>query len=173
MLILGVDPGTVRTGYGVVDSNGTRHRCLDYGVIKLPRRQQVPEKLARLHQGISDIVGKYAFDSMALEDLFYATNVQSALRLSQARGVIMLAAAQHDLMVYEYSPLEIKNAVVGYGRAEKSQIQEMLRQLLHLEQRPEPDDAADALAVAVCHAQTHASLSRLREAEIASSQQRP
>lgn len=164
MLILGIDPGTAITGYGALESDGNHHRCLGYGAIKLPQRQPLPVKLLVLHRKLSEIMQRHTFDSMALEDLFHAVNIQSAMRLSQARGVIMLSAAQHELPVFEYSPLEVKNAVVGYGRAEKIQVQGMLCRILQLKSPPEPNDAADALAVAICHAQTHSVLARIQEA---------
>ena len=164
MLILGVDPGISVTGFGLLKSDGTQHQSLSFGAIKLPRSETLPKKLEILHRKISNVIKSFDIESMALEDLFYASNVKSVLRLSQARAVIMLSAAQHDLPVFEYSPLEVKNAVVGYGRAEKCQVQQMLCRLLHLNQLPEPDDAADALAVAICHAQTHSTKIRMTQA---------
>jgi crossover junction endodeoxyribonuclease RuvC len=165
MVILGIDPGTLITGYGVLESDGSRHQCLEYGSLDLPAKNPMPERLARLHAGISSLIAKYAIESMALEDLFHAVNVQSAMKLSQARGVIMLAAAQKGIPVFEYSPLEVKNSVVGYGRAEKTQVQQMVYRLLHLHHLPEPLDAADALAIAICHAQTSSVQKRLDEAK--------
>lgn len=165
MLIIGIDPGTAVTGFGIVDSNGSRHRCLDFGAVILPPKKPMPERLALLHSKLCELIDKHPLQALALEDLFHAVNVQSAMKLSQARGVIMLAAAQRGIPVFEYSPLEVKNAVVGYGRAEKSQVQVMVSRLLGLTRLPEPFDAADALAVALCHAQTHALQQRIDEAQ--------
>jgi crossover junction endodeoxyribonuclease RuvC len=165
MLILGVDPGTSVTGFGVIESDGSRHRCLEYGAVNLPQKKPMPERLALLHSALCNLIAKYTFQAVALEDLFHAVNVQSAMKLSQARGVIMLAAAQHGIPLFEYSPLEVKNAVVGYGRAEKSQVQIMVSRLLGLARLPAPLDAADALAVAICHAQTDAVQQRIEQSK--------
>jgi crossover junction endodeoxyribonuclease RuvC len=119
-----------------------------------------------LNKKIAELMHAYPVEALALEDLFYAVNVKSALRLSQARGVIMLAAAENKIPVFEYSPLEVKNAVVGYGRAEKMQVQQMLCRILGLKKTPEPNDAADALAVAVCHAQSHKVREKIRIATL-------
>jgi crossover junction endodeoxyribonuclease RuvC len=164
MLILGIDPGTSVTGYGILESDGSAHHCLHCGAVKLSCRQPIPQRLLALHQKIAELIKAYPVEALALEDLFYAVNVKSALRLSQARGVIMLAAAENKIPVFEYSPLEVKNAVVGYGRAEKMQVQQMLCRILGLPEPPEPNDVADALAVAVCHAQSHKVREKMRAA---------
>ena len=166
MLIIGIDPGTSIAGYGIVASDGSRHQCVEYGSLNLPSNKPMPVRLAQLHVGISGLIEKHRVDAMALEDLFHAVNVQTAMKLSQARGVIMLAAAQRGIPVFEYSPLEVKNSVVGYGRAEKAQVQQMVYRLLHLQHPPQPFDAADALAVAICHAQAHSVQERLDRAGI-------
>jgi crossover junction endodeoxyribonuclease RuvC len=152
MRILGIDPGSGTTGYGIIDTDGSQHTAVLYGAIKTNPRQPFHERLLKIHQGLRDIAAREKADVMAIEEVFHATNVQSALRLGHARGIALLVAAQQGIGVYEYSPLEIKSAVVGYGRAEKTQIQTMVRLLLNLPQIPTPDDAADALAVAICHA---------------------
>ena len=152
MRILGIDPGSGSTGYGIIDTDGSRHKAVLYGAIKTQARRPFQERLLKIHTELGRILSRDRADIMAIEGVFHATNVQSALKLGHARGVALLAAAQHGLAVYEYSPLEIKNAVVGYGRAEKSQIQIMVRLILNLPEIPAPDDAADALAVALCHA---------------------
>ena len=152
MRILGIDPGSGSTGYGIIDTDGSRHKAVLFGAIKTHARQPFHERLLKIHTDLSLILSREKADIMAIEEVFHATNVQSALRLGHARGVALLVAAQQGLAVYEYSPLEIKNAVVGYGRAEKTQIQAMVRLLLGLPEIPSPDHAADALAVAICHA---------------------
>jgi crossover junction endodeoxyribonuclease RuvC len=152
MRILGIDPGSGSTGYGIIDTDGSRHKAVLYGAIKTQARRPFQERLLQIHTELGRILSRDRADIMAIEGVFHAANVQSALKLGHARGVALLVAAQHGLAVYEYSPLEIKSAVVGYGRAEKSQIQIMVRLILDLPEIPAPDDAADALAVALCHA---------------------
>ena len=150
--ILGVDPGSGSTGYGIIETDGTQHRAILSGAIKTPSRKPFHERLYYIYTELSRILSSEKADVLAIEDVFYATNVQSALKLGHARGIPLLIAAQNDLPVFEYSPLEVKNAVVGYGRAEKRQVQAMVQMLLRLPEAPTPDDAADALAVAICHA---------------------
>jgi crossover junction endodeoxyribonuclease RuvC len=152
MRILGIDPGIGATGYGLIDTDGSSHTAILFGAIKTQTRQPFQVRLLKIHQDLSRILAREKADIMAIEEVFHATNVQSALRLGQARGIALLIAAQQGIDVYEYSPLEIKSAVVGYGRAEKSQIQTMVQLLLGLPEPPSPDHAADALAVAICHA---------------------
>ncbi len=152
MRILGVDPGSGSTGYGIIETDGSQHKAILFGAIKTNTHQPFQERLLKIHTDLSNILMRESADIMAIEEVFHATNVQSALRLGHARGVALLVAAQQKLAVYEYSPLEIKSAVVGYGRAEKTQIQAMVRLLLDLPEIPSPDHAADALAVAICHA---------------------
>jgi crossover junction endodeoxyribonuclease RuvC len=152
MRILGIDPGSGSTGYGLIETDGSRHNVIVYGAISTQTRQPFHVRLLKIYQDLTEILKREKADIMAIEEVFYATNVQSALRLGHARGVALLVAAQHKLEVAEYSPLEIKSAVVGYGRAEKSQIQSMVKLLLNLPEIPTPDHAADALAVAICHA---------------------
>lgn len=152
MRILGIDPGSGSTGYGLIETDGSRHRAIAFGAIKTQTRQPFHVRLLKIHKDLTGILSREKADIMAIEEVFHATNVQSALRLGHARGIALLVAAQHSLSVYEYSPLEIKSAVVGYGRAEKTQIQTMVRLLLELPEIPSPDHAADALAVAICHA---------------------
>ena len=152
MRILGIDPGSGSTGYGLIETDGSRHNAILYGAISTQARQPFHVRLLKIHQELTKILNHEKANIMAIEEVFHATNVQSALRLGHARGIALLVAAQHNLEVAEYSPLEIKSAVVGYGRAEKSQIQSMVRLLLNLREIPAPDHAADALAVAICHA---------------------
>jgi crossover junction endodeoxyribonuclease RuvC len=149
--VFGIDPGSDRTGYGCVESDGTRHRLITCGAIVAPLRASFPDKLLTIHRSLAALLAEAEPGVVAIENVFYATNVRSALKLGHARGVAMLAAVERGLLVVEYTPAEVKRAVVGYGRAEKRQVQEMVRLLLGLRQVPSPHDVADALAVAICH----------------------
>ena len=151
MVIMGVDPGSRVTGIGVVEASGSSLRCLGAGVIRVSGERSFVSRLDRLYQGVAGAIDKYAPDVFAIEDLFFARNAKSALKLGHARASAMLAAVHAGLDVYEYTPLAIKKAVVGYGKAEKVQVQQMVKVLLNLNSIP-PADAADALAVAICHA---------------------
>jgi crossover junction endodeoxyribonuclease RuvC len=163
MRVLGIDCGTEYTGYGVVElDHGGRLICLTCGAIKLSNRNTMASRLATIFAGLGRIIIEHQPDNVAIEDVFYALNVKSALKLGQVRGVAMLAASSAGLDVSEYSPLSIKSAVVGYGRAEKQQVQHMVTRLLNLTETPEPADAADALAIAICHLHTSATLQRQR-----------
>jgi len=156
MRILGIDPGSQRTGYAIIDSDGSQHEAVLYGVIQTSGRTPFHKRLLAIHSGLLSILQRREAEVMAIEEIFHAANVQSALKLGHARGVALLVAAQLELPVFEYSALEIKRSIVGYGRAEKQQVQAMVRILLNLAITPAPDDAADALAVAICHSH-HAS----------------
>ncbi len=151
MRVFGIDPGCDRTGYGCVDSDGRRHRLVTYGAVRTAPASSFGQKLAIIHRTLASLLAECRPECVAIENLFHAVNVRSALKLGHARGVAMLAAVEAGLEVAEYTPAEIKRAVVGYGRAEKPQVQQMIQLLLGLEQRPSPHDAADALAVAICH----------------------
>ena len=151
MRVFGIDPGSERTGYGCIDSDGSRHRLVVCGAIATHSCATFPDRLLTIHQGLLALVSAHAPDIVAVESVFHAVNVRSALKLGHARGVAILAAVERGVAVVEYTPAEIKRAVVGYGRAEKHQVQEMIRILLGLAEVPEPNDAADALAVAICH----------------------
>ncbi len=154
MRVFGIDPGSDRTGYGCIASDGTRHRLVVCGVLRTPARATFPEKLLSIHQGLTSLLVRCRPECVAVEGLFHARNVRVALKLGHARGVAILAACEAGLPISEYAPTEVKQAVVGYGRAEKHQVQQMIKLLLGLDEVPSPDDAADALAVAICH--THA-----------------
>jgi crossover junction endodeoxyribonuclease RuvC len=161
MRVLGIDCGGEYTGYGVVEHDPRGElRQLTYGAIRLNPKQPLPARLNEIFDQLQAIIAEHHPDIVAIEDVFYAVNVKSALKLGQVRGVAMLAASSCGLEVAEYAPLSIKSAVVGYGRAEKSQVQQMVTRLLHLETPPEPQDASDALAIAICHLHTAATLSR-------------
>jgi crossover junction endodeoxyribonuclease RuvC len=163
MRVLGIDCGTEYTGYGVVHlhENG-KLQCLDCGAIKLSPRESMAGRLATIFDRLSRLIAEHQPNQVAIEDVFYALNVKSALKLGQVRGVAMLAASSVGLAVVEYAPLSIKSAVVGYGKAEKIQVQHMVARLLNLAEIPEPPDAADALAIAICHLHTSATLERQR-----------
>ena len=163
MRVLGIDCGTEYTGYGVVElSADSRLSCLCCGAVKLSPRDPIASRLATIFASLGAIIERHRPDYVAIEDVFYAVNVKSALKLGQVRGVAMLAASSAGLEVAEYAPLSIKSAVVGYGKAEKVQVQHMVMRLLNLAAPPEPPDAADALAIAICHLHTSATLERQR-----------
>jgi crossover junction endodeoxyribonuclease RuvC len=149
--IFGIDPGSVRTGYGCVQSDGSRHRLVCFGTISAPPGSSFPLRLKAIHRELVALIAEHRPDGIAIEDLFHAKNVRSALKLGHARGVALLAAMETGVPIAEYAPSEIKQAVVGYGRAEKRQVQHMVQMLLGLTDAPSPHDAADALAVALCH----------------------
>ena len=151
MRVLGIDPGSEITGWGVVEGDGPRYRVLDYGAIRLKSSQRFSARLSTICGELESIIALHKPDACALEDGFLATNVKVTLKLGQVRGVAMLAAERAGLTIQEYSPRLVKQTVVGYGNAEKQQVQEMVRVLLSLHTLPEPQDAADALAVAICH----------------------
>ena len=150
MLVLGVDPGSRITGYGLVEEKNHEIFCIRTGIIKPPDTLSFPQKIHRIFQDIVKILERYAPQEMAVEDLFFAKNARSALKLGHARGAALVAAGQHDIPVFEYTPLEIKKSVVGYGRADKEQVCTMVKIMLRLE-KPVPLDASDALAAAICH----------------------
>jgi len=163
MRVLGIDCGGECTGYGVVEIDGHgKLCCLTCGAIKLSAREALPRRLSRIYTQLGAIISEHQPQEVAIEDVFYALNVKSALKLGQIRGVAMLAAAAAGLEVAEYSPLSIKSSVVGYGRAEKQQVQQMVTRLLDLPTPPEPMDTSDALAIAICHLHTVGTLSRQR-----------
>ncbi|MBC7250577.1 MAG: crossover junction endodeoxyribonuclease RuvC [Anaerolineae bacterium] len=151
MLILGLDPGTAITGYGLVREVEGQLIAVDYGVITTPSEAELDKRLLQIYQGLSALISRHKPDAVAVEKLFFSRNVRTAMAVGQARGVALLTAALAGVPVYEYTPLEIKQAIVGYGGAEKQQVQQMVKLLLNLAEVPQPDDAADAIAVAVCH----------------------
>lgn len=151
MRVFGIDPGSDRTGYGCVDSDGRRHQLVRCGAVRGGDGATFPDQLLIIYRELSALIEEYRPECVAIENIFYATNARSALKLGHARGVAMLAAVEAGVTVVEYTPAEIKRAVVGYGRAEKPQVGQMVKLLLGLEAIPKPHDAADALAVAICH----------------------
>jgi crossover junction endodeoxyribonuclease RuvC len=159
--IFGIDPGSQRTGYGCIERSGSRHHLVTCGVLAAPASATFPERLKFIHAGLVTLLADCRPDCVAVENIFHARNVRSALKLGHARGVALLAASEAGLTVIEYAPAEIKRAVVGYGRADKPQVQQMVKLLLGLAYAPSPHDAADALAVAICH--LHNSTGRVAE----------
>lgn len=154
MIILGIDPGLAIVGYGVINTQKGNSSVVDYGVINTPKEDSVPVRLEKIYSGMISLVEKYNPDCIAIEELFFNTNTTTGINVAQARGVILLVCQQKKLKMYEYTPLQIKQALTGYGKAEKKQIQFMVARLLQLKAVPKPDDAADGLAVALTHAQT-------------------
>lgn len=151
MRIFGIDPGSERTGFGCIETDGHRHRLVACGAIVAARRDGFPAQLLAIHTQLRALLAEHQPECVAVESVFYAVNVRSALKLGHARGVALLAAVEGGYPVAEYTPAQIKLAVVGYGRAEKQQVQEMVRVILGLPEVPTPNDAADALAAAICH----------------------
>jgi crossover junction endodeoxyribonuclease RuvC len=152
MRVLGVDPGTAITGWGLIEGEGQSLRLVDYGTITTAAKTDLPTRLQQIYRHMMVLMTEYRPEAVAVEEIFFGHNVRTALVVGQARGVALLAIADAGLPLYEYKPLEVKQAVTGYGRADKGQVQSMVRLLLDLAENPRPDDAADALAVAICHA---------------------
>jgi crossover junction endodeoxyribonuclease RuvC len=153
MRILGIDPGLATVGYGIVEKNGDILEGIDFGYISTPSDSQISPRLFTIYTNIKLLISRFSPDEMAVEKLFFCKNIRTALQVGEARGAILTAAASNTLPVFEYTPLQVKQAVAGYGRADKKQVQEMVRILLKLPEIPKPDDTADALAVALCHLQ--------------------
>ena len=161
MIILGIDPGLAIVGWGVIEYSGSRFKVLGYGSVETPAHTPTEERLLRINEGIAELINTYHPDVMAVEELFFNTNITTGIRVAEARGVIIMRAHSLGVKLAEYTPLQVKQAVVGYGRAEKKQVISMVTRLLNLDAPPKPDDTADALAIAVCHA--HCGASRLAE----------
>ncbi|MAF20574.1 MAG: crossover junction endodeoxyribonuclease RuvC [Parcubacteria group bacterium] len=150
MIILGIDPGTAITGYGIIEKNGDILKMIKYGCIKTTKDHSSAERLYQIDQQLTKLIRQYKPKQVAIEDIFFFKNLKTAIKVSQARGVILAQAARMKIPVFEYTPLQIKQAVTGYGRADKSQVQKMVKLILSLKEIPKPDDAADALAAAIC-----------------------
>ncbi|HHU33064.1 MAG: crossover junction endodeoxyribonuclease RuvC [Zhaonellaceae bacterium] len=155
MIILGIDPGTAITGYGIVEFIGNRFKVIDYGKILTSNDLPLATRLKKIYFKLEDLIEKYKPEHLVVEELFFNKNTRTALSVGHARGIILLAGAIHNMPTFEYTPLQVKQAVVGYGRAEKKQVQEMVRIILNLEKIPKPDDVADALAITICHAHSY------------------
>lgn len=151
MVILGIDPGIAIVGYGFLELKGNSYKVLDYGAITTEAKVPLPDRLNSIYEDMSELIEKYKPDDIAFEELFFNKNVKTAITVAQARGVEVLAAKKSHAGLYEYTPLQVKQAIVGYGRASKNQVQEMVKIILNLEKVPKPDDVADALAVAITH----------------------
>ncbi len=152
MRILGIDPGYAILGYGIIDVKGNRFSVVDYGAILTDASMEMPIRLQALYSGLKELIHKYKPDEASIEELFFNNNAKTAILVGEARGVAVLACADGNLKIGEYTPLQIKQALVGYGRADKKQVQYMVKTMLNLESVPKPDDTADALAAAICHA---------------------
>ena len=152
MIILGIDPGSYKTGYGIIETNSRTHQLIAQGVLKTTRRFGLPERLRQVHEGVVNLIAQHSPDILAVEDVFHRTNTKTALVLSHVRGVILLAGASAGLPVHEFSPATVKVQVTGFGRAERAQVAMMVNRLLNLPGESKPGDAADALAVALCEA---------------------
>lgn len=151
MRILGIDPGTAITGYGIIDRQFNNYHVVDYGSIQTTPDMSMADRLCRIYEGMCWLIKEFEPDEVAVEELFFNRNVTTAITVGQARGVIVLAAAQRGLSISEYTPLQVKQAITGYGNAEKKQVQFMVKSILGLAKVPSPDDVADALAIAICH----------------------
>lgn len=155
MRILGIDPGTAICGFSILDYKGNKFNLIEYGVVRTPAHTDLEKRLLTIYKELKELIEKYKPEFLAVEDLFFNTNAKTALSVGHARGVILLLGAMMGLEVYSYTPLQVKQGVVGYGRAEKKQIQEMVKLILNMEKIPRPDDAADAIAVAICHGHSY------------------
>ncbi len=155
MTILGIDPGIADTGYGIIEKKGGKFIFIECGTIKTSAKQELPQRLENLYKDLITIIKKYKPNQIGIEELFFAKNAKTAITVSHARGVILLAAKSAKAEIREFTPLQIKQALTGYGRADKNQIQQMVKTVLNLNKIPKPDDAADALAIAICSAQTN------------------
>ena len=164
MRIVGIDPGYAIVGYGVIEYSSARFRTLGYGDISTQAGTAFERRLEMIYDGLAELIEKAKPEAFAMEELFFTTNQKTAIYVAEARGVMLLCAKKHGVPVFEYTPLQVKQSVVGYGKAEKNQVMQMVKTLLGLEAIPKPDDVADALAVAVCHA--HSAGSRIREGHI-------
>ena len=151
MRIIGIDPGYAIVGYGVIDYIGNKFKIVEYGAITTESNQNMNERFKSIHDDLNTIIERTKPEFLAIEELFFNSNQKTAINVAQARGVLLLSALNHGISVHEYTPLQVKQAVVGYGRAEKKQVMELTRRILKLQKIPKPDDAADALAIAICH----------------------
>jgi crossover junction endodeoxyribonuclease RuvC len=165
MRVLGIDPGSETLGWGVVEGSGLKYSLVDFGTVRSNAKQAFSKRLLKAYSGVEEVVVKYSPDVLAVEDTFYAVNVGVALKLGQVRGVMLLLAEQREIEIAEYSPRLIKQTVVGYGAAEKHQVQEMVKMLLRMKTVPTPHDAADALAIAICHFHHAGMKTKLKAAE--------
>ena len=164
MRFLGLDPGIATVGFGIVDSDNNRQKLVTCGVITTPAHTPLTSRLDQIYTDLEELIRAYQPDVMSVEELFFNTNITTGIAVAQGRGVILLCAYRAGLWIYEYTPLQVKQAVVGYGRAEKRQVMDMVKRILNLPAAPKPDDAADAVAMALCHARSATSLLNLEGA---------
>ena len=162
MRIIGIDPGTAITGYSILDKEGNRLKAVKYGCIYTESSWPLSKRLDKIYSEVTNLIHEYKPEHLAVEELFFNTNAKTALSVGHSRGVVLLAGEQNNLIVEGYTPLQVKQAIAGYGRAEKSQVQKMVKTILCLDEIPKPDDAADALAVAICHSQSYSTKSIVR-----------
>lgn len=155
MIILGIDPGYAIVGYGVLSYDGNKFKALEYGAITTDASMDMTDRLKSIYDDLDAIIERVKPDFMAIEELFFNSNQKTAINVAQARGVLLLAALNHNVEIFEYTPLQVKQAVAGYGRADKNQVQQMVKLLLELEKVPKPDDIADAIAIAICHGHSY------------------
>ena len=152
MRILGIDPGIAIVGYGIIEYKNNKFNVIDYGTIITPSNMKIEKRLERIYIGVDTLIKNYNIEEVGVEELFFNKNVKTAITVAQSRGVILLVCSHNNKPIYEYTPLQVEQGVVGYGRANKAQVQQMVASLLKLKEIPKPDDVADALAVAICHA---------------------
>ena len=163
MRILGIDPGYAIMGYGIIDMKGNNFKVVNYGAILTDKDMEMPDRLKKIYNDLMNIINEFSPDTCAIEELFFNTNATTAIKVGQARGVAILACANSSLEIEEYTPLQIKQALTGYGRADKKQVQAMTKSILNLREVPKPDDTADALAAAICHGHSRDSRARLKK----------
>ena len=168
MVVLGIDPGVATVGFGIISETGGDSKYKRCGVITTPAGMRLALRLKQINDDVSELIQTFKPDAIAVEELFFSTNQKTALAVAHGRAAIILAGEEHGIPMFEYTPLQVKKAVVGYGRATKNQVMEMVKRLLSLEQLPKPDDAADALAIAICHARFSGSLMNLKGENICS-----
>lgn len=152
MIILGIDPGIAITGFGLIEYSGNRFEVINYGAVTTDSKMPMPERLKKIYDDLDYVINLYKPEAVVIEELFFNTNAKTAIVVGQARGVAVLVAANNQKEIFEYTPLQVKQGVVGYGRADKNQVQQMIKTILKLDKVPKPDDVADALAIAICHA---------------------
>jgi crossover junction endodeoxyribonuclease RuvC len=158
MIVLGIDPGVATVGFGIISETGGSPKAARFGAISTPAGMRLALRLMQIHDDVSELILSFKPDAIAVEELFFNSNLKTAISVSHGRAAVILAGEKHGIPMFEYTPLQVKKAVVGYGRASKRQVMEMVRQLLSMDRTPQPDDAADALAVAICHARCAKSL---------------
>lgn len=166
MKVLGIDPGSETLGWGVVEGENLKYRLVDFGTVKSSPREKFSKRLLKIHEGVKAVIEKFEPDVLSIEESFYGVNVNVVMKLGQVRGAVIVLGELSGLEIAEYSPRLVKQTVVGYGNAEKHQVQEMVRVLLRLQKAPEPHDAADALAIAICHFHHAGAQSRINKAKL-------